>query len=263
MVQTDEERKEKNRLYMKKYRQREDVKARIKTHQSTPEYKAKKKAWDKKRTTTPEYKSKKKEYDKKYRENPEYNSKRRTPEYRKKQATYKREYAKRDYVKAKSKTYRQEYAQREDVKRRNKERRSTPFYKVSRIKEREIIRFKVLEHYSKLISDSDIPCCACCGINDYADFLDIDHIKGKKQMDSEPHLIKLGYSSKLKTNELSKWLVDNNFPAGFQILCKNCNWAKGMKKNHNMCPHEIQAKFDYFSELDDQSSFESFSSTIL
>jgi hypothetical protein len=99
-------------------------------------------------------------------------------------------------------------------------------------------RFKVLQHYSKTLSNSDIPCCRCCGLDEHMDFLAIDHIAGKKQMDSEHELIKLGYSSKLEGNPLLRWVIKNNFPDGFQVLCHTCNHAKGMKKNKNKCPHE-------------------------
>ena len=56
-------------------------------------------------------------------------------------------------------------------------------------------------------------------------------------MDSEPELVKLGYSSNFKSTSLLVWIVKNNFPKGFQILCHNCNLAKGYSKN-NKCPHE-------------------------
>jgi len=94
----------------------------------------------------------------------------------------------------------------------------------------------VLQHYSKNLSNSDIPCCNCCGLNSHLDFLALDHIAGKKKMDSEDELVKLGYSSKLENRVLIKWIIDNNFPKGFQVLCTGCNFAKGMKKNNNECP---------------------------
>ena len=50
-------------------------------------------------------------------------------------------------------------------------------------------RLNILSHYSKHISNSNIPCCNCCGENSHVDFLAIDHIAGKNQMDSEPKLI--------------------------------------------------------------------------
>ena len=99
-------------------------------------------------------------------------------------------------------------------------------------------RLKILQYYSKQLSKSNIPCCRCCGENSHIEFLAIDHIAGKKEMDSEPELVKLGYSSSLKGRKLQTWIIKNNFPKGFQILCHNCNYAKGMKRNKNKCPHE-------------------------
>ena len=54
-------------------------------------------------------------------------------------------------------------------------------------------------------------------------------------MDSEPELVKLGYSSSKKIEVLGQWIKKNNFPKGFQILCHNCNVAKGI---YGECPHE-------------------------
>ena len=95
-----------------------------------------------------------------------------------------------------------------------------------------------MKYYSKQLSKSNIPCCNCCGENFHITFLAIDHIAGKKQMDSETKLVKIGYSSSLIGDYIHTWLIKNNFPEGFQILCHNCNYAKGMKRNKNKCPHE-------------------------
>ena len=96
-------------------------------------------------------------------------------------------------------------------------------------------RLKILQYYSKQLSKSNIPCCRCCGENSHIEFLAIDHIAGKKEMDSESELVKLGYSSSLKLLLLQRWIIENNFPKGFQILCHNCNVAKGL---YGECPHE-------------------------
>jgi len=103
---------------------------------------------------------------------------------------------------------------------------------------RDKLRLIVLKHYSKTLSNSNIPCCNCCGENFHIDFLAVDHVMGKLQMNFEPNLVKLGYSSKLTPRALPLWIINNNFPNGFQILCSNCNFAKGMIKNNNKCPHE-------------------------
>jgi len=94
---------------------------------------------------------------------------------------------------------------------------------------------KVLQYYSKHLSKSDIPCCRCCGEKSHIGFLALDHIAGRKEMDSEPELVKLGYSSSLVKTALLNWIIKNNFPKGFQILCHNCNMAKGF---YGKCPHE-------------------------
>ncbi len=99
------------------------------------------------------------------------------------------------------------------------------------------MREEVLQYYSKLHSNSDIPCCRCCGESIH-DFLALDHILGRKEMDSIPELVAIGYSSKTHSTALVKWIIENNFPDYFQILCQNCNFAKGIKRNNNKCPHE-------------------------
>ena len=96
---------------------------------------------------------------------------------------------------------------------------------------------KVLQHYSKHLSKSDIPCCNCCGENSHIAFLALDHIAGKRKMDSEPELVKLGYSSSYTGRRLNEWIIKNNFPDGFQILCHNCNHSKGHSKD-NTCQHQ-------------------------
>jgi hypothetical protein len=118
---------------------------------------------------------------------------------------------------------------------------------------RDTNRLKVLQMYSKRQSNSDIPCCNCCGENFHIQFLAIDHIAGRKEMDSEPELVKLGYKSKFISGGLVNWLLKNNCPDGFQILCHNCNQAKGW---YGKCPHETARKEEAFARMEEQSSFE-------
>ncbi len=67
--------------------------------------------------------------------------------------------------------------------------------------------------------------CACCGESHY-EFLTIDHINGE----GNKHVKKLGgmYMFYL-------WLIKNNFPEGFQVLCYNCNLSK---RTHKHCVHK-------------------------
>jgi hypothetical protein len=68
--------------------------------------------------------------------------------------------------------------------------------------------------------------CACCGEKDTM-FLTIDHINGG----GSKHR-KIGGAT-----NISKWLLRNNFPDGFQVLCYNCNCAKGI---YGECPHKTK-----------------------
>ncbi len=64
--------------------------------------------------------------------------------------------------------------------------------------------------------------CACCGEKEYK-FLGFDHIDGG----GNKH-------RKVTKNKTVKFLIENNYPDTFQILCHNCNLAKGF---YGECPH--------------------------
>ena len=114
-------------------------------------------------------------------------------------------------------------------------------------------RLKVLQYYSKHLSNSNIPCCNCCGEDSHIEFLTIDHIAGKQEMNTEPELKELKYTSKLSGTSLVIWIKKNNFPKGFQILCHNCNQTKGY---YGKCPHEIMYLEQTFDKMTNQSNFE-------
>lgn len=63
------------------------------------------------------------------------------------------------------------------------------------------------------------------------DFLTIDHVNGGGRQ----HRISIGKSG----GDFYAWLVRNNYPKGFQVLCFNCNCAKGF---FGKCPHEDSKK---------------------
>jgi hypothetical protein len=70
------------------------------------------------------------------------------------------------------------------------------------------------------------PQCACCGIL-IDEFLTIDHINGGGNRQKE----ELGGGGV----KLYAWLKRMGYPPGFQVLCMNCNFAKG---KYGQCPHE-------------------------
>ena len=84
------------------------------------------------------------------------------------------------------------------------------------------IRFSALQAYS-----GKYPKCSCCD-ESIIEFLGIDHIDGGGSIHRK-ELTKLGTT-------LYLWLRKNNYPNGYQVLCHNCNLAKGF---YGVCPHKI------------------------
>lgn len=83
-------------------------------------------------------------------------------------------------------------------------------------------RLKVLTHYS-----NGIPKCACCG-ESTLEFLCLDHINGNGNKERKAMGTPNG-------TEIYQKVINLGFPKGFQILCYNCNNAKG---HYGKCPHQ-------------------------
>lgn len=66
--------------------------------------------------------------------------------------------------------------------------------------------------------------CACCGETE-EQFMSIDHINGGGA----------AHRKEIRRPNIYSWLCKHNFPEGFQVLCFNCNFAKG---HFGMCPHK-------------------------
>jgi hypothetical protein len=79
--------------------------------------------------------------------------------------------------------------------------------------------------YRKIVFEYYGSKCACCG-EDEPMFLMIDHINGGGTR----------HTNSLPGRSIYAWLVKNNFPEGFQLLCANCNWGK--ERNGGTCPHQ-------------------------
>jgi len=205
MVQTDEERKAKK----KEYNARTENKKRRKEWyaKNKKQVQAKRKIHDQ----TPHGKLMKK----KYRNNPKTKAKK---------VIYQKQYNIDNAVRVKENSIKYE---------------ANPVNKKMRKDYRDKIKFDVFSYFSKLHSDSDIPCCRCCGENLHLDFLNLDHIQGRKKMDSIKELTNLGYSSEIMYKSLHIWIRKNNYLSDlkkdyFQILCYNCNMTKG---HFGSCPH--------------------------
>ena len=44
------------------------------------------------------------------------------------------------------------------------------------------------------------------------------------------------YRQKVSISSIYSWLIRNNYPEGFQVLCYNCNLGKA--HNNGICPHK-------------------------
>jgi len=108
----------------------------------------------------------------------------------------------KEYLNARSRKWRTENKEKAKENGRNRRKR---------------IRMEVMSYYG-----GSPPKCVCCG-EQHIEFLTIDHVNGNK-------LKNFGEGS-----NLYYWLRKNDFPEGFQVLCFNCNCAKGI---YGVCPHE-------------------------
>lgn len=79
-----------------------------------------------------------------------------------------------------------------------------------------------MKHYG-----GDTPSCECCNEQRY-EFLTIDHINGG----GGKHRKELGD----RGQSVYAWIISNNFPEGFRVLCMNCNFSNGI---YGYCPHVI------------------------
>lgn len=68
--------------------------------------------------------------------------------------------------------------------------------------------------------------CVCCGETEIV-FLTFDHINGGGNQHRQ--------ESRLARKSLASWLVRNNYPPGFRILCFNCHMAL----HSGLCPHKL------------------------
>ena len=109
---------------------------------------------------------------------------------------------------------------RDEILERQKEWKKTnsSIWNGREILRRRKRRKQVLDHYGGK--------CVCCGETIY-EFLTFDHINGGGNK----------HRKEIK-GPMERWLKINNYPKEFQVLCYNCNSAKG---HHGKCPHESQA----------------------
>ncbi len=84
---------------------------------------------------------------------------------------------------------------------------------------------QVIEHYGGK--------CTCCGETELL-FLTLDHIDGQ----GAKHRKQFG--GRYSGRKVYQWIIVQEYPKGFQVLCFNCNCGKA--RNNNVCPHNSKEK---------------------
>ena len=129
---------------------------------------------------------------------------------------------------SKCRGYQREYAKQHNAKKRVEgkcqscgkvkvEKGKCPHCENLRLLWQDKNRNLVFDHYGRT--------CICCGESEFR-FLTIDHINN----DGATHRKAIG-------GNLYSWLIKNQFPDGFQVLCFNCNHGKHL--NGGICPHQV------------------------
>lgn len=107
----------------------------------------------------------------------------------------------------------------------NRERRKSPEVKEAHRQWHKgwyrLAREEVIQHYGGK--------CSCCGETQY-EFLSLDHVNN----DGHKHK-KVGVTA----HTLHQWAKNNGYPDTLQVLCYNCNCAKGV---YGACPHQTTNK---------------------
>ncbi len=84
----------------------------------------------------------------------------------------------------------------------------------------QLNREKIIKYYSNGTMTCECPGCT----ENQIEFLCIDHINNN----GAEHRKEIGGRTTMYL-----WLIKNNFPSGFRVLCFNCNCAR----RHGDCPH--------------------------
>jgi hypothetical protein len=90
-------------------------------------------------------------------------------------------------------------------------------------------KLKIFTYYSK-----GVPVCECCG-EKILMLLTLDHIDGG----GAKHKREISKGMLHSSSYLYRWVVQNNFPPLFQVLCFSCNAGKHL--NGGICPHQSRA----------------------
>jgi hypothetical protein len=134
-------------------------------------------------------------------------------------------YCKSCMTEARDKSYRLHPGRKQEQDRNSYYRHRT----VRLAKNKQLLRsrkIRVLQHYS---SSVDILKCSCCEETEVV-FLTLEHIGGGGTRHRKE--IKRGGSA------FYTWVIRNNFPSGYEVLCMNCQFGRAF--NAGVCPHKAK-----------------------
>jgi len=106
---------------------------------------------------------------------------------------------------------------------------STDYFKLYRGEHKEETRIRNKNNrrrYKTLVLNYYGNICAKCGFSDIR-ALQLDHINNN----GAEERMAVGGSKKFSGWNFYKWIVDNNYPEGYQTLCANCNMIKQLGKD--------------------------------
>jgi len=249
---TDEEIKAKQKIYNKNYHSRAENKEKRRERNSTPEAKARRKelrSTSESKAKAAEYYQKNKErmdtqsskWNKNNRELVNQRARKHRADNLEAARKYGREWHKNNPIK--SKAYGKKYYHTHKLQRKAAYQKwiedNREYYLARGIKynkdnaeknskKRFANRMYVLNYYSL----ESYPICARCGEKEIG-FLEIDHVKGVIEKDGRggPALV--------------KYIIDNNFPENYQVLCTNCNWLKyreSQKTSYSQTKENIRSR---------------------
>lgn len=93
---------------------------------------------------------------------------------------------------------------------------------------------RLYEEKKKLVMNTYGNKCSCCGEKE-PKFLSMDHVDNG----GTEHRRRM-------SGDIYRWLVKNNFPKNFRILCHNCNHGRYL--NGGVCPHEVKCQNENLTE---------------
>jgi hypothetical protein len=104
---------------------------------------------------------------------------------------------------------------------------------------RDQLKLQVIQHYSP-----GMKCIKC----QFADIraLAVDHVNGG----GKKHVKEIG-----GVGRFYRWLVEHNFPEGFQVLCMNCNMLKRWENGeHNHYPTLLEAGYVFKTSVSERAN---------